>query len=137
MSLYYQIWMDCIRRLQTQERNKNNWKLKSMIIMSVAMTSNFLLFMSIFERNIIHLYFYKIDVPFLSHYDNNVFNVIILFALPCVIVNYLLIFRANRYERLLNKYRYYNGKLILAYFTASLLLPAVLVCIAIFLAQYQ
>jgi len=123
MGLYYRIWVDFITRLRSIESNKNNWELTSMIAMSIAMTFNLITVMSIF----------KLSLPFFSSFENNIFSILILFLLPCSVINHLLIFRGERYEMLLKKYPYNNGRLFVAYFSISLFLPIILMWIGIFL----
>jgi membrane protein YdbS with pleckstrin-like domain len=132
MKLFYQVWVDCIARLRSMEINKNNWKSKSMIVMTISMTLNFALLMSVIQKHVLDYYFYKLEIPFLSNYENNIITILVLFILPCIIVNYLFIFRANRYEKLLKKYSKYNGKLFLSYFTISMFLPIILMWISVF-----
>ena len=129
MGLYYRIWVDSITR--AQEVNKNNWQSKSMLTMSIAMTFNFILFMLILQREVLGYFFYELNISSFTSFENYIFTILILFVLPCVILNYILIFRGKRYKKLLNKYPYYNGKLFLAYFLTSLLLPIVLMWIGI------
>ena len=126
MNLYYRIWVDCILRLKSIEANKDNWQIKSQIMMTVAMTFNFILIMAILQRNILKVYFYKINIHILSSYENNILGILILFFLPCLIINYLLIFRGKRYEKLVEKYPYHNGKLILIYILISMFFPLIL-----------
>jgi len=133
MKFYYRIWVDCIVKLMSKENNKENWKLKSMLTMSIAMTFNLVLFMSILQKHIIHYYFYELYIPFFSSYQNNIITILILFVLPCVLINYLLIFRVKKYEKLLNQYSYSNGKLFLGYFLTSMFIPIILMWISIFL----
>lgn len=135
MGIYYRIWVDSIIRLRSIETNKDNWKIKGMISMSLAMTFNLILLMSVIQRNILGNYFYKLTLPFLSNIENDILTILILFFLPCLIINYLLILRSNRYEKLLLKYPYYNGKLFIFYFLVSLFLPIILLWIGIFLYQ--
>jgi len=129
MGLYYRIWVDLITR--AQDVNKNNWQSKSMLTMSIAMTFNFVLFMLILQREVLGYFFYELNIPSFTSFENYIFTMLILYILPCVILNYILIFHGKRYEKLLNKYPYYNGKLFLAYFVTSLLLPIVLMWIGI------
>ena len=133
MKLYYRIWVDCITRLRSIEANKDNWQIKGIITMSTAMTFNFVLLMVIIQKNILDYYFYEINIPILSGFQNYILTILILYFLPCVIINYLLIFRNKRYEKLLKKYPYSNGKFIVAYILISLFLPIVLLLIAMFL----
>ena len=131
MKLYYRIWVDCIVKLLSKESNKDNWKLKSILTMSIAMTFNLVLFMSILQKHIIHYYFYELDIPFLSSFQNNIVTILVLFVLTCVLMNYLLVFRGKKYEKLLNKYSYSNGKLFLVYFLISMFLPIILMWLSI------
>jgi hypothetical protein len=135
LGLYYRIWVDCIKRAKSLPANKYNWPVASMLFMSMAMIFNFALFMVILQSNILGCYFYKLDVSFLSKYSSNIVSFLLLFVLPVVIVNYLLIFRKKRYKMLMNKYPYYNGKLFIIYLTVSLLLPVILLWIGIIFSR--
>ena len=133
MVIYYRIWVDCITRLKSRETNKDNWEAKSMVIMSTAMVFNLVLLMLILQNQILGYYFYELTVSFLSSYENYILTMLVLYILPCVVVNYLLIFRGKRYEKLLEKYPYNNGKLILIYMLTSLSLPSILLLVSVFL----
>ena len=137
MNLYYRIWVDCILRLKSIEANKDNWQIKSQIMMTVAMTFNFILIMAILQRNILKVYFYKINIHILSSYENNILGILILFFLPCLIINYLLIFRGKRYEKLVEKYPYHNGKLILIYILISMFFPLILLLGGMILLRFN
>jgi len=98
-----------------------------MIFMSMSMALNFLLLMAILERNVFHSNFYKLDIDIFPGRKLDAFvSFFILFLLPPLLINYLLIFRRNRYESLVKKYKYHNGKLFVVYFLSSLSLPFVL-----------
>ena len=56
MKLYYRIWVDCITRLRSIEANKVNWQIKGIVMMSTAMTFNFVLNDN-FSKEYIGLYF--------------------------------------------------------------------------------
>lgn len=129
LSIYYKIWVDCILRVRSKKKNRDTWKEKSMIMMSIAMTCNFMLLMAILERNILGCYFYKLSISSLSNKENNVLSILILHLLPILIVNYLLIFRSGRCRKLIRKYPYYNGRLFVTYFLISLFLPICLLFI--------
>ena len=133
MKLYYRIWVDCITRLRSIEANKDNWQIKGIVMMSTAMTFNFVLLMIIFQKNILDYIFYEINIPVLSGFQNYILTILILYFLPCVIINYLLIFRNKRYEKLLKKYPYSNGKFIVAYILISMFLPITLIIIGKFI----
>jgi len=130
LNLYYKIWVDCIKRAREQP-DKKNWQAYTMTSMTMAMAFNFVFSMTILERFVFRNYFYKINLPFLPLRLNNILTYLVLFILPCVVINYVLIFRNNRYEKLIKNYPYYNGKIFGIYFIISMMFPTVLLLGAI------
>ncbi len=128
-NLYYKIWVDCIKKASKNKAYEKNWKFRSMVLMTIAMSANLILIMTILELNVFKDYFYKIKIDFLPTRLNNAFGYMLLFILPCAILNYLLIFRKNRYKELIKKYPSYNGKLFIMYIIISLWVPFLLVII--------
>lgn len=135
MNIYYKIWVDCIIRLRTRETNKKDWKVKGMVAMTFAMTFNFVLLMVLFQKEVLGFYFYEINFPFLSGFANYILTMIVLYILPCYLINYILIFRKCRYVELQKKYKYHEGKLFLKYFLISIFLPIILLWIGVFLSK--
>jgi uncharacterized protein involved in response to NO len=143
MNIYYKIWIDCILGLRALKQNKETWMEWSMIMMTISMTVNLLVFMAILQRNILGYSFYEFNISspnIVSDVErvNGILNILVLFVLPCFVVNFLLIFRSkNRLKKLVRKYKYpyYNGKLFLAYFLISLFVPLALVIIGIVISQ--
>ena len=130
MNIYYKIWVDCIIKARAIPANKNNWKRFTMIFMAMAMALNFMLFMAILQRNFLGISFYHLKVDILPGTKLDAFiSFFVLFLLPMLLINYFLIFRNNRYEILLEKYKSHNGKLFISYFLASLILPLLLIVI--------
>lgn len=131
MNIYYKIWVDCIIKAQSIPANKNNWKLFTLIFMTITMSINFACFMSILQRNILGLYFYHFEVDFFPGTKLDALIIgFVLFVLPNLLLNYYLIFRNNRYEKLINKYKSYRGKLFFIYFFASLAIPLIILIIS-------
>ena len=135
MKIYYKIWVDCLLRMKSQEKNKHNWHVKSMIAMSLAMSLNFLLFLTILERDILGCFIYQLYISSLPEEYSNALEILLLFVLPVVVVNYFLIFRNKRYEKLIEKYPYRNGKLAIPYIMISVFLPVFLVFILVVFIQ--
>ena len=100
-----------------------------MIFMTLAMTANLGLIMTIFERFILKKSFYNINFSFLPRRVNDVLDYLILFILPCFVINYLLIYRNKRYEKLFELYPNYNGKLAASYIAISFMVPVILLLI--------
>ncbi len=134
MRLYYRIWVDCILRLKSIDANKTDWKYKSMAIMSFAMGFNFIMIMVLLQKNIFG-YFYEINFQILTGFQNYALTMLILYFLPCILINYLLILRRDRYLKLTDKYPYRNGKLSLTYFLISVFLPIILIWGGIILSR--
>lgn len=135
MNLYYILWFDLIRKAINEKRftnvNKTIWIWKSLIFVSIAMALNLVLLMLLFEKYVVGYYFYHLKFDFLPQRINNIFTYLILYIFPFLFLNYLLIFRKDRYKKIINKYRYYNGNLFLCYYIFSMMLPVILVLIAI------
>ncbi len=52
IGLYYRIWMDFIRRVRLQPAaNRQNWKIRCMIGMTLAMVFNFVLIIDNFGKD--------------------------------------------------------------------------------------
>jgi hypothetical protein len=127
LGLYYRIWVDLITRARSKPENEGSWAWRSMAFMSISMTLNLVLFMTFLQKFYLEFYFYSFDLDFLPKYFSNVVSFVVLFVLPCVLMNYFLIFRNNRYEGLVKKYPSSpNSNLFLVYFLISMLLPLVL-----------
>lgn len=122
MRLYYLIWVDCLLRLKSQPDNKSNWQVLGMIFMTITMAVDFLFIMMILQEVILDYYFYELDIPIIPREIGNPISFIILFAGPPLLINYFLIFRNRRYEKLIEKYKYYEGKLFVAFMAIGVML---------------
>ena len=131
MNIYYKLWVDLIKRASSL--HKSNWKIGCMIGMSMSMAFNLVLLMMLLQQYVFRSFFYHIEFPSFPPLLSHVSSFLLIFVLPCVIINYLLIFRNNRYENLLKEYSYYQGKLFIIYFICSMFLPVLLLWIAILL----
>lgn len=131
LGLYYRIWVDVIKRAKSRPENRENWPIGTMILMSVPMTLNFWLFMTILQKHILGNYFYDFELNLQSRSLGNIISFAILFVLPCFLTNYILIFHRHRYKKLLKKYPYKEGKLFLTYFLISMFLPPLLLIVGI------
>ena len=117
-NIYYKIWVDAIYLERTNNERYRNWKVYTMIGMTMMQFLNFMALTLL-------LYSFKIKynvvlIDFLpgSMLDGFLSGCII--AMPLAFINYLLIFRKRRYEILLIKYKNNNGKLYKRYMLLSL-----------------
>lgn len=131
MNFFYITWVDCISRLKSIEPESENWKFKSMFIMSLSMVFNLLTIMVLLQKLLFGYFFYDINISFLSGQQNFILTLIFLYISPCVSINYLLIFRGKRYEKLLQSYPHnHAGKLVLAYMLFSIFFPIILLFVS-------
>ena len=94
--------------------------------MTAAMTFNWLLIFKVTEFALVGRPFYEINFYFLPDELGTLLEFFILFIAPWLIVNYLLIFRNDRYQKLLTIYPYEEGRLFLTYFLSSIFVPIVI-----------
>ena len=133
MKIYYTIWTDCILIMKLSPVSKIVWKFFSVVFMTLAMTFNLMFLDAIVERNILHVN-YQLNIHFFhSSLLNNFLEWFIVFGFPIILFNYLLIFRKKRYEKLILKYKFHNGKYFLKYLIISLFGPLVILIIAMIL----
>ncbi len=121
LKLYYSIWVDAIVAEQSKKKRAGNWKLYTLIPMSALQGANlFTLFYWL--KNLINrhlLLFMPVNI-FNARLINGFISVVITIFIPFVILNYLLIFSNNRYEKLIKEYPYQKGKLYKKYTLYSL-----------------
>jgi hypothetical protein len=130
LDLYYKIWVDGIVKLRSRQENKGVWKFYAMIFISLAMAMNLVLFMVILQEYILKHWFYDINIDIGKSRSKGFLKFFILYGAFPVLINYLLIFKNNRYEALIKKYKYYNGKLFVWYIMVSYFFPFILLIIA-------
>lgn len=121
MKLFYEIWVDCIVKLQSRPDNKNSWRFLSMTFMTMAMALNFLMLLLLLPQ-VFKFYYLDINI-FPGKKLDALIAGFILFVLPPLCLNYFLIFRSNNYLMLIKKYTYRNGRLFMLYFFTSISIP--------------
>lgn len=125
MKLYYLIWVDFIIRDQSQPANKNNWRVMTLVYMTLIMAVDLLLVMMILQEAILGYYFYDLEIAALPQKVGDIISFVILFAGPPLVINYILIFRNRRYEKLIKKYKHHDGKLAVTYMLLGLFVPMI------------
>lgn len=136
MKIYFKIWTDCILKARSLPGNSKNWKFYTLIYMSIAMSLNAILLRAVLERNVFNSNFYSLEIDvFPGSKLDALLSFMILYFIPIVILNYILIFWRKNYDDLIKKYKYYNGKLFIGYFLISIFLPFLLLFLG-FILEY-
>jgi hypothetical protein len=130
MRLFYLIWVDIILRVKSQPVNKNDWQLKSLAYMTVAMALDFFFIITYIEV-ILGYNFYDFKIPIIPQEIGDPISFVILFVGPPLLLNYMLIFRNQRYKKLIRKYKYHEGKLGVTFILLAVFVPVIAIGLGI------
>jgi len=114
------IWVDAIVYEKAKYGHMRNWKTYTLIPISILQGINLLtifFWLSIFNIKID--IFLDFDLFPGNMIDGFLSGIITLF-IPFIFLNWILIFRGKRYEKLIKKYRYSKGNIYLMYFLMSI-----------------
>ncbi len=103
MRLYYLLWVDAIINSSKYKANKHNDILNVFYLITVSNTLN--LYTICLWLKLFNIVNYNLNFDFFP--DNLIFNTaafLIQFALPFILINFLLILRNKRYEKIIIKY---------------------------------
>lgn len=124
---FYAIWADCIARMRSVTKGGDDWAKKSLFFMTTAMAFNILLFVLLLQIVIPGKFNFVLSMQFLPKQLNYFLSFVVLYCLPCLLMNYLIVFRKSRYVFVLKEYPYKNGKLFAIYYALSVSLPTLLI----------
>jgi hypothetical protein len=123
---YYIVWVKGLMNLKENKNYRGNWELYGITIISMLMALNLLsivFIFSFFGINLTNSFEVTIS-PFEKL--NGFLTFFVLYLAPVLIPNYFLIFWNNRYEKLFEKYKSYDGKFHVYYVMISLFLPIII-----------
>lgn len=120
-TLYYSVWADIITRTRRKKANVPNWKLYTIVPMSLLPGINLFtlfLWMKVLVNHNLPLVL-PVDI-FNNRLINGAVSMVVTFFIPFVILNYLLLFYNNHYEQVLKQYHSHDGRLYRKYVLISL-----------------
>jgi hypothetical protein len=106
LALYYKIWVDAIVTEKAKKVEARNWKLYTLIPISLLQGINlftFFYWMKTLVNRTLPLFF-PVTI-FNARLINDFISIVITLFIPFVLLNYLLIFNNERYEQLMIKYK--------------------------------
>ncbi len=119
-NFYYSIWVDLIVNIEKNPKHKKDWKFFSLVYMTLLNALNLgvvlVLLAYLFNIKVIWI---RITL-FPGTMINSFVSFLIQFALPFILLNYILIFSRNRYRRLIKNYKDKKGKLFAIYLLSSI-----------------
>ncbi len=120
MKIYFSVWTDAINYERIKNGGESHWKIFTLLYMSLLMAINIISFTSAI------LYFTSYDLglivmSLIDKFLNNkgLSNIVWFFIIgffPCLSINYFCVFHKKRYNYILEKYKFKNGRLLLIYF---------------------
>ena len=125
MRLYYLIWVDFLLRAKSQPANQHNWKGMSLFIMTVIMSFDFVFAMAILQKYVLGFFFYELQIPGIPQDIGDPLGFAVLHVGPPLLLNYILIFRNRRYEKLIKKYKYHDGRIAIPFVILGIFIPIV------------
>jgi hypothetical protein len=135
MKVYYLIWVDSILAFKKNHPGKD-WKLRVFSIITFVNGLNFWSVISLFK--IFEVPTFMDNIP-VAHGSRAFLGLVffVQYVLVFVIINYVLVFYNNNYERLIRKYQSKNGRLALAYCLSSLVISFGIACIFSFPEEFE
>lgn len=119
-NIYYSIWADLIVNIEKNTNHKKDWKLFSIIYMTLLNALN----MGVVLMLLAYMFNFKVIWVSFSLFPGNLLNsfiaFIVQFATPFVLLNYGLIFHKRRYKTLVQKHSDRKGKLFALYLLGSI-----------------
>ena len=127
-NIYYQIWADAIQA--TKKKNSAEWKVTTLMPVSVLEGIN-LLSLLLLLRIISGGKLPVVMAVELTHISimNYALGILLTFFVPFVLINYLLIFYNNRYQKVIRFHKGQNGRLYIRYI---LIILGVIVVLLVF-----
>jgi len=116
---YYILWSDAINFTRSKVKFIGVWKLHTLGFISFFMAINLMVISMILRIEVNTHFITLINSKALSHF----LGFMVVFFLPPLILNYLLIFSKNQWEGIRKDYKNYNGKVYKMYFILSIVLP--------------
>lgn len=111
--------------IRSQRTNKGNWKTLTMIFMTLGLSVDLTFLISLLEEYILGYRIFQLNINVGFERMNDLVEFIICIVLPILVLNYLLVFKNDKYELLINRYPNYGGKLFITFFILSMFLPVI------------
>jgi len=99
--------------------------------MTVVMSLDFFFIITYLE-SLLGYYFYDLKIPIIPQKIGDPLSFVILFVGPPLLLNYMLIFRNQRYKKLISKYKYHEGKLGITFLLLALFIPLIALWLGLF-----
>jgi hypothetical protein len=130
LTLYYKIWVDAIVATRAKKAEASGWKLYTLAPMSLLLGINLFTMLLWMKTLVNHRLPLVLPVNIFDYrLINDFISAIVTLFIPFVLLNYLLIFSNERYERIVARFPPRGGNLYRRYVLISLGILAIPVLI--------
>ncbi|PIE49896.1 MAG: hypothetical protein CSA39_00245 [Flavobacteriales bacterium] len=124
-NMYYSLWADAINYERLKNGGENHWKAFTFVYMSIFMSLNILALLSA----VLFFTGYEITAKLKAQLENifsselliNFSWSLIMLFIPSFIITYFAVFYKNKYEYILENYKFKNGRLLFIYFCLTVI----------------
>ena len=125
MNIYYALWSDAINYERIKNGGEGHWKTFTFCSMSLLLSFNLMAFYSailfLTGYNITEKIVQLVTFPNSKLLTDFSWAIVALF-IPSMIITYFSVFYKKKYEYILSKYKFRNGKLLVTYFILTIVL---------------
>jgi hypothetical protein len=125
MNIYYALWADAINYERIRNGGAGHWKVFTFSYMSILLSLNIMTLLSLIlflTDYDITSKIYEILMSFQSKLLRDFIWAIVVLFIPSMVVTYFFVFHKKKYEYILSKYKFRNGRLLLIYFILTVIL---------------
>lgn len=125
MNIYYALWADAINYERIRNGGAGHWKVFTFSYMSILLSLNIMTLLSLIlflTGYDITSKIYEILMSFQSKLLRDFIWAIVVLFIPSMVVTYFFVFHKKKYEYILSKYKFRNGRLLLIYFILTVIL---------------
>ncbi len=125
MNIYYALWADAINYERIRNGGAGHWKVFTFSYMSILLSLNIMTLLSLIlflTGYDITSKIYEVLMSFQSKLLRDFIWAIVVLFIPSMVVTYFFVFHKKKYEYILSKYKFRNGRLLLIYFILTVIL---------------
>ncbi|TPV31156.1 hypothetical protein FJ651_15440 [Paucihalobacter ruber] len=124
-NMYYSLWADAINYERLKNGGENHWKAFTFVYMSIFMSLNILALLSA----VLFFTGYEMTAKLKAQLENifssellvNFSWSLIMLFIPSFVITYFAVFHKNKYEYILENYKFKNGRLLFIYFSLTVI----------------
>lgn len=125
MNIYYALWADAINYERIRNGGAGHWKGFTFSYMSILLSLNIMSLLSLIlflTGYDITSKIYEVLMSFQSKLLRDFIWAIVVLFIPSMGFTYFFVFHKKKYEYILSKYKFRNGRLLLIYFILTVIL---------------